>query len=64
MLLSEIQCSFLEQEINWGPHDFQLRTFFGLDSIDDPPAMVTDFLCVTLRRALMNINQVNPLIVL
>ena len=35
-LLSEIQCSFLEQEVNWGPHDFQLRTFFGLKSIDDP----------------------------
>ena len=35
-LLSEIQCSFLEQEVNWGPHDFQLRTFFGLKTIDDP----------------------------
>lgn len=36
VLLSEIQCSFLEQEVNWGPHDFQLRTFFGLDTIEDP----------------------------
>ena len=22
--------------MNWGPYDFQLRTFFGLESIDDP----------------------------
>lgn len=36
VLLSEVQCSFLEQEINWGPHDFQLRTFFGLETIEDP----------------------------
>ena len=35
VLLSEVQCSFLEQEVNWGPHSFQLRTFFGLNSVDD-----------------------------
>jgi len=35
VLLSEVQCAFLEQEVNWGPHGFQLRTFFGLDTIED-----------------------------
>ncbi len=28
-LASDIQCSFVEQEVNWGIHDFQLRTHFG-----------------------------------
>jgi len=28
-LVSDIQCSFAEQEVNWGVHDFQLRTHFG-----------------------------------
>ena len=28
-LASDIQCSFAEQEVNWGIHDFQLRTHFG-----------------------------------
>jgi hypothetical protein len=28
-LASDIQCSFAEQEINWGIREFQLRTHFG-----------------------------------
>jgi hypothetical protein len=28
-LASDIQCSFAEQEVNWGIHAFQLRTHFG-----------------------------------
>ena len=28
-LACDIQCSFAEQEVNWGVHDFQLRTHFG-----------------------------------
>ena len=28
-LLCDIQCSLIEQEVNWGIHDFQQRTHFG-----------------------------------
>ena len=28
-LLCDIQCSLIEQEVNWGVHDFQQRTHFG-----------------------------------
>ena len=28
-LACDIQCSFAEQEVNWGIHNFQLRTHFG-----------------------------------
>ena len=38
MLISDIQCSFIEQEVNWGMHDFQQRTHFGY------PEMNTDYL--------------------
>ena len=54
VLLSEVQCSFLEQEMNWGPHDFQLRTFFGLDSIDDPlfsNAVARDFFMCYIEKS-------------
>jgi hypothetical protein len=35
-LACDIQCSFMEQEVNWGIHPFQLRTHFGYpDMVDD-----------------------------
>ncbi len=37
-LISDIQCSFIEQEVNWGIHNFQQRTHFGY------PEMNTDYL--------------------
>ena len=37
-LLCDIQCSFIEQEVNWGVHNFQQRTHFGY------PEMKTDYL--------------------
>ena len=52
-LLSEVQCSFLEQEINWGPFDFQLRTFFGLNTIEDTllsEAVPRDFFMVFIEK--------------
>ena len=60
VLLSEIQCSFLEQEINWGPHDFQLRTFFGLDTIEDPlfsNAVPRDFFMCYLEKSFEVYNE-------
>ena len=60
VLLSEIQCSFLEQEINWGPHDFQLRTFFGLDTIEDPlfsNAVPRDFFMCYLEKSFEVFNE-------
>jgi hypothetical protein len=60
VLLSEIQCSFLEQELNWGPHDFQLRTFFGLDTIEDPlfsNAVPRDFFMCYLEKSFEVYNE-------
>ena len=60
VLLSEIQCSFLEQEVNWGPHDFQLRTFFGLETIEDPMlsnAVPRDFFMCYLEKSFEVYNQ-------
>jgi hypothetical protein len=34
-LACDIQCSFMEQEINWGIHPFQLRTHFGYPDMKD-----------------------------
>ena len=62
VLLSEIQCSFLEQEINWRSHDFQLRTFFGLDTIEDPlfsNAVPRDFFMCYLEKVLKYTMKLN-----
>jgi len=34
-LACDIQCSFMEQEINWGIYPFQLRTHFGYPQMND-----------------------------
>ena len=34
-LTCDIQCSFMEQEVNWGIYPFQLRTHFGYPSMKD-----------------------------
>lgn len=64
VLLSEVQCSFLEQEINWGPHDFQLRTFFGLDTIEDPlfsNAVPRDFFMCYIEKSFNEYNSGNSI---
>lgn len=43
-LVCDIQCSFVEQEVNWGIHDFQHRTHFGY------PEMKTDYLREAVPR--------------
>lgn len=34
-IAEEIQCAFLEQEVNWGNYDFQCRTWFGFPELDN-----------------------------
>ena len=60
VLLSEVQCSFLEQEVNWGPHSFQLRTFFGLKSVEDllfKNAVPRDFFMCYIEKSFFEFNS-------
>jgi len=58
-LLSDIQCSFLEQEVNWGPEDFQLRTYFGCDTLQSnlKNAVPRDFLTIFFIKMSEELNS-------
>jgi|ETNmetMinimDraft_12_1059888.scaffolds.fasta_scaffold40653_2 hypothetical protein len=60
VLLSEVQCSFLEQEVNWGPHSFQLRTFYGLQTVEDllfKNAVPRDFFMCFIEKSFFEFNS-------
>jgi hypothetical protein len=52
-LACEIQCSFIEQEVNWGTHSFQLRTHFGYPDMTNEQlanAVPRDFFMLYFER--------------
>ena len=63
-LACDIQCSFMEQEVNWGIHPFQLRTHFGYPQMTDEilrNAVPRDFFMMFFERcseAIENGNSV------
>ena len=59
-LLSEIQCSFLEQEVNWGTESFQLRTHFGYPEMKNESlknAVPRDFFMMYFERCNFEIEN-------
>jgi len=58
-LACEIQCSFIEQEVNWGVHGFQLRTHFGYPEMEDEQlrnAVPRDFFMLYFERCIAEIE--------
>ena len=59
-LMCDIQCSFAEQEINWGIHDFQLRTHFGYPEMRETHlsnAVPRDFFMLFFERCMSEIDS-------
>ena len=59
-LACEIQCSFIEQELNWGTHGFQLRTHFGYPDMKDEQlsnAVPRDFFMLYFERCSHEIEK-------
>jgi len=59
-LICDIQCSFAEQEVNWGVNDFQLRTHFGypdfkVDHLRN--AVPRDFFMLYFERCIAKISS-------
>ena len=58
-LMCDIQCSFAEQEINWGIHDFQLRTHFGYPEMREDHlrnAVPRDFFMLYFEKCMSEIG--------